>query len=344
VASQVVDRFFDASPAAIYRVLTDRQAVGLWRAPDGMTCTVHTFDVRQGGEFRISLTYDDESRAGKSLGNVDTYHGFFRELVPDRRIVEVVEFETSDPELEGEMTITTSLEAQGGRTKVVVAFEGLPEGVSLDDNATGTATSLSKLAKLVERSHDFDAIYAAGTPPWDIGRPQPAFDRLAAAGDLVGRVLDVGCGTGEHALMAASLGYEAVGVDLSVRAIELANTKATERGLDVRFVVADALRLVDLGERFDTVLDCGLFHVLDDDERRRYVGSLAEVVPPAGRYHMLCFSDRQPGDWGPRRVTQEEIRVAFSVGWDVESIESAVIALTFDPAGALAWQLAATRK
>ena len=193
-------------------------------------------------------------------------------------------------------------------------------------------------------THDFDAIYAEGTPAWDIGRPQPAFERLATAGKLVGRVLDVGCGTGEHALMAASLGHEAVGIDMSVRAIELAKAKATERGVVVRFVVGDALHLVDLGEQFDTVLDCGLFHVLDDGERERYVGSLAEVVPPGGRYHMLCFSDRQPGDWGPRRVTQDEIRVAFSVGWEIESIESAVIDLTWDPAGALAWQVAATRR
>jgi SAM-dependent methyltransferase len=191
--------------------------------------------------------------------------------------------------------------------------------------------------------HDFDAIYAEGTPPWDIGRPQPAFDHLASAGELVGHVLDVGCGTGEHALMAASLGLEAMGVDMSLRAIELARTKATERGVDVRFVVADALRLVDLGEQFDTVLDCGLFHVLDDDERARYVASLTEALRPGGRFHMLCFSERQPGDWGPRRVTQDEIRVAFSRGWGIESIESAVIDLTWDPAGALAWLVAATR-
>jgi cyclopropane fatty-acyl-phospholipid synthase-like methyltransferase len=131
---------------------------------------------------------------------------------------------------------------------------------------------------------------------------------------------------------------------MSMRAIDLAKTKATERGVEVRFVVADALHLVDLGEQFDTVLDCGLFHVLDDSERERYVGSLAEVVPPGGFYHMLCFSDRQPGDWGPRRVTQDEIRVAFSPGWSIESIESAVIDLTWDPAGALAWKVAATHK
>ncbi|HXA32897.1 MAG TPA: class I SAM-dependent methyltransferase [Acidimicrobiales bacterium] len=193
-------------------------------------------------------------------------------------------------------------------------------------------------------SDDFDAVYASETPPgWDIGRPQPAFDRLAKSGGLVGRVLDAGCGTGEHALVAASIGHEAVGVDISAKAIELAMTKATERGVEARFLVRDAVRLVDLGEQFDTVLDCGLFHVLDDDDREGYVDSLAAVVPPGGRYHMLCFSDHQPGDWGPRRVTQDEVRAAFGQGWEVESIEPAVIDLTWDPAGALAWQVAATR-
>jgi SAM-dependent methyltransferase len=192
--------------------------------------------------------------------------------------------------------------------------------------------------------HDFDAIYASETPPpWDIGRPQPAFDRLAKAGDLVGSVLDAGCGTGEHALLAASLGHEVLGVDLSAKAIDLAVTKAAERGVKARFLVEDALGLFDLGERFETVLDCGLFHVLDDDERERYVESLAAVLPAGGRYHMLCFSDGQPGDWGPRRVTQDEIRGAFAEGWTIESIEPSVIELTWDPAGALAWQVAATR-
>jgi SAM-dependent methyltransferase len=192
--------------------------------------------------------------------------------------------------------------------------------------------------------HDFDAIHASETPPgWDIGRPQAAFDQLAKAGDLVGRVLDPGCGTGEHALLAASLGHEVVGVDLSAKAIELAMTKATQRGVEARFLVADALRLTDLGEQFDTVLDCGLFHVLDDDEREQYVASLADVVPRGGSLYMLCFSDRQPGDWGPRRVTQDEIRRALSVGWEVNSIESAVIELTWDPTGAQAWLVAASR-
>jgi SAM-dependent methyltransferase len=193
-------------------------------------------------------------------------------------------------------------------------------------------------------SHDFDEIYASEAPPaWDIGRPQPAFDHLVKSGGFVGSVLDAGCGTGEHALLAASRGHDAVGVDLSPKAIELAMTKATERGVEARFLLADALRLIDLGEIFDTVLDCGLFHIFDDDERQRYVESLSAVVRPGGRYHMLCFSDRQPGDWGPRRVTQKEIRTAFTEGWGVVSIEPAVIDLTWDPAGALAWQVTTIR-
>jgi cyclopropane fatty-acyl-phospholipid synthase-like methyltransferase len=191
--------------------------------------------------------------------------------------------------------------------------------------------------------HDFDAVYAGDTPPWDIGRPQPAFSRLAVDGGLVGRVLDVGCGTGEHALMAASHGHDAVGVDLSARAIELAELKAAERGVEARFVVADALQLADLGERFDSVLDCGLFHVLDDGDRARYVASLAHVVPPGGHFHMLCFSELEPGDWGPRRVTQQEIHAALAEEWSIDSIRSAVIDLTWNAEGASAWQVAATR-
>jgi len=156
-------------------------------------------------------------------------------------------------------------------------------------------------------------MYAA-TPPWDIGRPQPAFLELAEAGTLRGRVLDVGCGTGEHVLMCAGLGLEVTGVDAAPAAIARAEAKARDRGLTARFLVWDALQLASLDDRFDTVLDCGLFHIFADDDRPRFVESLRTVIPPGGRYHMLCFSDRQPGDWGPRRVTQGEIRASFWPG------------------------------
>jgi SAM-dependent methyltransferase len=186
------------------------------------------------------------------------------------------------------------------------------------------------------RAEDFDALYAS-TPPWEIGRPQPAFLHLAESGLLRGRVLDVGCGTGEHALLAASLGLDATGIDAAPTAIGLAERKARARNLKVRFLVWDALDLPALGEQYDTVLDCGLFHVFDDVDRARFVDSLRAVVVPGGRYYMLCFSDRQPGDWGPRRVSQDEIRTSFAQGWRVESIEAATMDVTISPDGALGW-------
>lgn len=186
----------------------------------------------------------------------------------------------------------------------------------------------------------FEAAYS-GTPPWDIGRPQAAFLQLAQRGALRGRVLDVGCGTGEHALLAASLGLAAAGIDAAPTAISRARRKAQERDLEVRFVAGDALDLAALGEQFDTVLDCGLFHVFADAERARFVRSLAAVVVPQGRYYLLCFSERQPGDWGPRRITQAEIRASFAEGWQVEAIESATLEVTF---GAVAAWLATIRR
>ena len=174
------------------------------------------------------------------------------------------------------------------------------------------------------RPEDFDALYT-GTPPWDIGRPQPAFLTLAEAGAINGRVLDVGCGTGEHALLAARLGLEATGVDVAAAAIAAAEAKAAARGLATRFLVWNALDLAALGERFDTVLDSGLFHVLDDDDRAAYVASLAAATRAGGRCHLLCFSDRQPGIFGPRRVSRAELRTAFAGGWRVDAIEPATM-------------------
>lgn len=192
------------------------------------------------------------------------------------------------------------------------------------------------------RPEDFDAFYAR-TPPWDIGRPQAAFLHLAKDGALRGKVLDVGCGTGEHVLMAAGLGLEATGIDTAAAAIAAAEAKARDRGLKARFLVWNALELASLGERFDTVLDCGLFHIFDDDDRPRFVESLRAAMPAGSRYHMLCFSDRQPGDVGPRRVTQEEIRATFGEGWRVDSIEAATFQLPFGLTGAFAWRTSIIR-
>ncbi|WP_054248531.1 class I SAM-dependent methyltransferase [Rhodococcus opacus] len=190
--------------------------------------------------------------------------------------------------------------------------------------------------------HGPDDLYAT-PPPWDIGRPQPVFVTLAEGGAIRGRVLDCGCGTGEHVLLAAGLGLDATGVDLAATALRIAEQKARDRGLTARFLHHDARRLAELGERFDTVLDCGLFHIFDPDDRAAYVDGLRAVLVPGGRYLMLGFSDRQPGDWGPHRLTRDEITTAFHDGWTIDSLESATLEVTLDPAGMRAWQLAATR-
>jgi SAM-dependent methyltransferase len=186
----------------------------------------------------------------------------------------------------------------------------------------------------------------ATRPPWDIGRPQPAFLALADAGAIRGRVLDVGCGTGEHVLMAAGLGLDATGVDLASTALRAAEQKARQRGLAARFLRWDARELAALGESFDTVLDCGLFHIFDDNDRIAFVDGLRSVLPEGegGCYFMLCFSDRQPGVWGPRRVTRDEITATFADGWRVDSVEPSTIDITIDPDGVRAWLTSLTRR
>lgn len=189
----------------------------------------------------------------------------------------------------------------------------------------------------------FEAAYRGPRPPWDIGRPQPALLALAEAGALVGPVLDVGCGTGEHALLAAKLGLEATGIDAAPSAIAIAERKAAERGLEARFMVADALDLAAIGQRFATVLDSGLFHVFSDPARVRFVEGLRQVVVPGGRYVMLGFSDRQPGIGGPRRLGAAEIRAAFAEGWTIEAIEPAHIETTTPGYVIDAWLATSTR-
>ena len=145
-----VRRHIRAPRARVYRALLDAGAIAAWRVPDGMTSVVHEFDAREGGSFRISLTYDAPDRAGKTAAATDTYHGRFERLVPGERVVEVVEFETDDPGLRGEMTITTTLADAGGGTDVSIMHEGLPDSVPAADNEAGTRMSLDNLARLVE--------------------------------------------------------------------------------------------------------------------------------------------------------------------------------------------------
>ncbi len=189
----------------------------------------------------------------------------------------------------------------------------------------------------------FEALYTQGVPPWEIGRPQPALVALADAGRIAGPVLDSGCGTGENALFLAARGLEVVGVDISPTAIGRARQKAQERGVQARFEVADALDLGSLGARFPTVVDSGVFHVFSDERRPDYVASLAAALEPGGRLHMLVFSDQEPGDWGPRRISQHEIRASFAAGWEVEDIVLVRFETNLDQAPVKAW-LASVRR
>jgi uncharacterized protein YndB with AHSA1/START domain len=150
VYSTQISRHVKASRPAVYRALLDAEAIATWRVPAGMRSQVHEFDAREGGRFRVSLTYDLPTGTGKSTPRTDTYHGHFVKLVPDEQVVEVFQFETADPALRGSMTMTTTLTDAVGGTDVRVVHEGIPDGVAAADNETGTRMALAHLAQLVE--------------------------------------------------------------------------------------------------------------------------------------------------------------------------------------------------
>ena len=185
----------------------------------------------------------------------------------------------------------------------------------------------------------WDASYHDGPAPWDLGQPQPAIVRVAAAGGFAGAVLDAGCGTGENVLHVASLGLAVLGVDVAETALAIARAKVVERGIEAEFAAADAFQLERLGRTFDTVLDCGLFHTFDGDERPRYAASLASVTEHEGTLYLLCFSDDGP-DTGPHPISREQLRAAFNPasGWNVIAIEPDRVQTTYhDDDGAPAW-------
>jgi len=193
----------------------------------------------------------------------------------------------------------------------------------------------------------FENLYA-GQPRWEIGRPQQAI--LDVANRITGSLLDVGCGTGENALFFVSRGQKVTGIDFLSEPITIAKQKAAERGLTVTFLVMDALALKELPEVFDSAINSGLFHVFSDEDRRRYVEGLASVLKPGGRLFLLCFSDAEPGDQGPRRVSRKEIEDAFAEGWAVESVEPTRFEVRPDPkdisfsdGGPKAWFVVARR-
>jgi SAM-dependent methyltransferase len=203
----------------------------------------------------------------------------------------------------------------------------MPQSQSVASNSVDRAT--------------FEEFYG-GPAPWDIGTPQREF--VAIADQVSGPVLDAGCGTGEHALFFAARGHRVTGVDFVPEAIRRARAKAAERGLAVEFLVKDATSLATLGQRFASAIDCGLFHCLSDDDRRRYVRGLAHVLGPGGRLFLMCFSDEEPGTEGPRRVSRQELDDAFADGWEVESVRPVQIEVNpeftevkFSEGGPKAW-------
>lgn len=184
--------------------------------------------------------------------------------------------------------------------------------------------------------------YYATQPPWDIGRPQAAFIEAA---ELIGpRVLDAGCGTGDLAIWLAGRGHAVTGVDFLAGPIAQARAKAQAAGVTATFLEMDALAIGEIPERFDAVTDCGLFQTFDDAHRSVYVGALAKLLEPGACVFILCFSTAEPGEHGPRRVSEAELRAAFSSGWVVEAIEPARFEVVpgvpnaeFTPGGAHAW-------
>jgi SAM-dependent methyltransferase len=202
----------------------------------------------------------------------------------------------------------------------------------------------------------WDTAYAdGGVPTWDIGRPQPAVLRLVEEGAFGGpeaAVLDAGCGTGEHAVLLAALGHAVVGVDLAAEAIRRARARAAERAAvpAPRFFVHDALDLgsllVTARPPFDVALDVGLFHALADEERPRYAASLATAVRPGGHAFIVCWSDRNPFGYGPRRVTRRDLRATFraSAGWHVDRIDEEELASRLPGGRVHAWLARLSRR
>lgn len=219
----------------------------------------------------------------------------------------------------GELIGSPSLEIYGhhgaepseSETTILIALEVRP---------CKTATTIDRAA--------FESIYA-GQPRWEIGRPQQAF--MDVADQITGSILDSGCGTGEIALHFASRGHKVTGIDFLAEPVQRARQKATQRGLRADFLVMDALALRDLPEVFDHVIDSGLFHVFGDEDRRRYVDALAAVLRPGGRLFLLCFSDQEPGDQGPRRISRREIQDAFADGWVIETIKPSEYEVRTEP-------------
>lgn len=208
----------------------------------------------------------------------------------------------------------------------------MPE-FNLPASVTG---SIATGAQDVLSADAFNTSYSR-QPPWDIDKPQPDLvNVIEKEGELRGSVLDVGCGSGEHAIYLAARGREVLGVDFAPAAIEKARAKAKARNSPAKFLIYDALQLHTLNRTFDSALDSGLFHCFSDDNRARYVEELKAVLKPGGRLVLMCFSELETRP-GPRRVTQHELRASFAQGWRIIELHAAHFESTMHEGGAKAW-------
>lgn len=194
-------------------------------------------------------------------------------------------------------------------------------------------------------NRDWDEAYR-GTPPWDIGYPQPALEALVKSGEIKpGMALDVGCGTGENAILLAKNGCTVTGIDLAEDAIRKARAKAKERNAKIDFIVGNVLELDRYFSegKFDIVIDFGLFHVMTDEERPIFARQVDRALKRGGSYYMMCFSDKEPGDRGPRRVSKEEIKQAFYPFFRLNYIKEATFMSRIGDQGRSGYLLSATK-
>lgn len=182
----------------------------------------------------------------------------------------------------------------------------------------------------------FDSSYY-GKPPWDIDRPQQAFIQISKEYSNLGSILDIGCGTGEHAIFFNLLGYDVTGIDASTKAIELAKEKATKNNIEIAFFVKDALYLTGFENKFNTIIDSGVFHIFSDADRRIYILNLLKVLKKDGLLFILCFSEWEPPGYGPRRITEQEIHKSFRNGWKIIDVEESIFETNFPENKSLAW-------
>lgn len=183
--------------------------------------------------------------------------------------------------------------------------------------------------------------YASDTPPaWEIGRPQRALDALVRRG-IESPVLDVGCGTGENALLMAERGHTVVAIDPSELAIAKAKQKAIERTIDITFKLGSGLELGKLNQQFATLIDTGVFHIFNDADRVTYINNLRAALVVGGTYYGICFSDLEPAGWGPRRVTSDEVEQGFNEGWELVALEPSMYETKRGPGKA--WLITAKR-